>query len=61
MNSYKTSLVFADMLALLFGSFWIILKLKSMTFDDLIANIGISLLLIYVSIGNLIFQFRGDE
>jgi glycopeptide antibiotics resistance protein len=61
MNLYKASLIIGELIALFMGSLWIIYKLKTMEIDDLMMNIATSLILIYVSLGNLILQLKGDE
>lgn len=58
---YKLTLVFAEIFGLLLGSIWIIYKIRSMQIDDLILNIAISLLLVYVSIGNLALRTFQDK
>jgi glycopeptide antibiotics resistance protein len=61
MNLYKASLIIGELIALFMGILWIIYKLKTMEIDDLMMNIATSLILIYVSLGNLILQLKGDE
>lgn len=43
------------------GSVWILYKINTMAVDDLMMNMMLTIMLIYVSIGNLILQFNGDE
>ncbi len=56
MNSYKITLIFAEILSVILASIWIIYKIKAMPIDDLILNTATYSLMIYVAIGNLIEQ-----
>ena len=56
MTLYKTTLVFAEILSILFAGIWIIYKIKAMRVDDLILNAATYSLMVYVAVGNLVEQ-----
>lgn len=58
MKIYESSLIFAEILSIIFAGIWIIYKLNSMNIDDLLVNNTTYLLMIYVAVGNLINQFQ---
>ena len=56
MNTYKITLIFAEILSVILAGIWIIYKVKAMRFDDLMLNTATYSLMIYVAVGNLIPQ-----
>ncbi len=56
MSVYRTTLIFAEILAIILAGIWIIYKINSMQLDDLFLNTATYSLMMYVAIGNLIEQ-----
>ncbi len=56
MNSYKATLIFAEVLSVILAGIWIIYKIKAMQINDLVLNMATYSLMIYVAIGNLVEQ-----
>lgn len=56
MNTYKLTLVFAEILSIILAAIWIVYKIKEMKIDDLVMNIATYSLMIYVAAGNLLEQ-----
>ena len=57
MNTFRITLIFAEMLSIILASIWVVYKLRSMNIDDIIMNVATYSLMVYVAIGNLIEQF----
>jgi len=60
MNTYKITLIFAEILAIILAGMWIIYRINSMQLDDLFLNTATYSLMIYVAIGNLIEQLTKE-
>jgi len=58
MNTYRITLVFAELLSIVLAGLWIIYKINAMQIDDLILNSATYSLMIYVAIGNLFEQMK---
>lgn len=56
MNTYKITLVFAEILSIILAGIWIVYKVREIRIDDLVMNMATYALMIYVAIGNLIEQ-----
>ena len=61
MSTYKTTLIFAEILSVILASIWIVYKIKAMQIDDLIMNIATYSLMTYVAVGNLVEQIMKNE
>ncbi|MBI4453284.1 hypothetical protein HY636_01455 [Candidatus Woesearchaeota archaeon] len=59
MSTFKTTLIFAEILSIILASIWIIYKIRDMQIDDLLLNTATYSLMVYVAIGNLIEQITG--
>lgn len=57
MNTYKVTLIFAEILSVILAGIWIVYKVREMRMDDLVMNMATYSLMIYVAVGNLVEQF----
>lgn len=60
MNTYKITLIFAEILSVILAGIWIVYKVREMRIDDLVMNMATYSLMIYVAVGNLVEQFSKD-